>query len=355
MSDGAQTLANILSQPDTWRRAVEQWPRHAEVLERSQYVGGAQRLIFTGCGSAYYAAQTLAATAAALLDVQAVAITASDAALFPETVFSGGGQPTLIAISRSGQTSETVDAVQAFRRASAGPVLALTSVPDSDLARAADELLDASVGDEQGIVQIRSLSTLLLMGLAAIAHTAGEPVTEPLAKLPDAAAQVLKLAQPLARRLGSDPAIERFFFLGAGPWCGIASEAMLKVKEMSRSQSESFHTLEFRHGLGANANERSLVVGFLSQRAAAAEQAVLDEFRAEQGVTTLAIGAGLETTVSDRAFTLGLPANMPEWLRLPLALPFAQLLGWERARLNGLDPDEPQNLKAFIALEDRLV
>jgi glucosamine--fructose-6-phosphate aminotransferase (isomerizing) len=354
MSDGARTLANILSQPETWRKAAGEWPRHAEALERSQYVGGAGRLIFTGCGSAYYAAQTLAAMAAALLDVQAVAVTASDAALFPDTVFSGGGQPTLIAISRSGQTSETVDAVRSFRRASSGPALALTSVPDSDLARAADAVLDASVGDEQGIVQIRSLSTLLLLGLAAIAHTAGESVEEPLAQLPEAAARFIEQARPLAARWGGERALDKFFFLGAGPWRGIASEGMLKVKEMSRSQSEAFHTLEFRHGLGANADAQSLVVGFLSGRAADAERAVLEEFRERQGVTTVAIGAGLETRVSERAYTLGLPEGLPEWLHLPLALPFAQLLGWERARLNGLDPDEPQNLKAFIALEERL-
>jgi glucosamine--fructose-6-phosphate aminotransferase (isomerizing) len=355
MSDGAQTLANILSQPETWRRVAQEWPRHAKALERSPFVGGAGRLIFTGCGSAYYAAQTLAATAAALLDVQAVAVTASDAALFPDTIFSGGGQPTLIAISRSGQTSETIDAVRAFRRVSSGPALALTSVPDSDLAHAADATLDASVGDEQGIVQIRSLSTLLLLGLSAIAHTAGEPVGTALAQLPEAASQFIAQARPLAAQWGRNPTLDKFFFLGAGPWRGIASEGMLKVKEMSRSQSESFHTLEFRHGLGANADARSLVVGFLSGRAAKAEAAVLDEFRAQQGVTTLAIGAGLDTAVSERAYSLGLPDGLPEWLRLPLALPLAQLLGWERARLNGLDPDEPQNLKAFITLEERLV
>lgn len=355
MSDGAQTLANILSQPEIWRNAAGEWPRHASALERSQHVGGSRRLIFTGCGSAYYAAQTLAATAAALRDVQAVAVTASDAALFPETIFSGGGQPTLIAISRSGQTSETIDAVRAFRRASAGPVLALTTTPGSALAQAADEVLDASAGAEAGIVQIRSLSTMLLLGLAALAHTAGEQVSGPLARLPDAAAQLLEQARPLARQLGADPEIERFFFLGAGPWRGTASEAMLKVKEMSRSPSEAFHTLEFRHGLGANADARSLAVAFLSERAAAAEAAVLDEFRHRQGVMTLAIGVGLETAAAERALTLGVPGDLPEWLRPLLVLPFAQLLGWERARLNGLDPDKPQNLKPFIALDRGLV
>ncbi|HYO88473.1 MAG TPA: SIS domain-containing protein [Candidatus Limnocylindrales bacterium] len=355
MSGGAQTLANILSQPEAWRSFALEWPRHEALLDESRLLRDAGRLIFTGCGSAYFAAQTLAAMAASKLGVASVAVTASDAALFPETAFTGGGHLTLVALSRSGQTSETVEAVMAFRRVSDGPVLALTSVPDSDLARAGDHLLDASVGDEPGIVQVRSISTLLLLGLAAIAHTAGEPVAEPLARLPDVAAQYLDAARPLAQKFGRDPAITRFFFLGAGPWRGTASESMLKVKEMSRAQSESFHTLEFRHGLGANANEQSLVVGLLSDRAADAERAVLDEFRTAQGATTLAIGASAAVSADARSYALAVAADLPEWARIPLALPFAQLLGWERARLNGLDPDEPENLKAFIALEGRLV
>ncbi len=356
MTGGAQTLANILRQPAAWAALTGEWPRHADLIDRAAAASeGVERIIFTGCGSAWHAAQILAATAAALLGIPAVAVPASEAALFPEASFAGRDRTALVALSRSGQTSETLEAVRVYRQWSSGPVWSLTSVPSSDLARAADHVLDASAGDETGIVQTSSLTTMLLLGLAAIVYRAGQPVAGVLEQIPQAADDVLASARPLAELWGDHPAIGHFFFLGAGPWRGIAAESMLKVKEMSRAPSESFHTLEFRHGLGANAGEGSLVVGFLSERAAAAERAVLDEFRARQGVTTLAVGPAVRTASAARDFVLPLPADLPEWARLPLALPFAQLLGLARALHVGHDPDEPVHLQPYIALEEPLI
>ena len=347
---GQRTLANILSQPEAWAALAAEWPRHARALPASR---SADRLIFTGCGSAWYAAQALAHTATELMGVPAKAVPSSEIAFYPAVTCAGRGQDVLIALSRSGQTSETLEAVLAFRQVARGPVWALTAVPDSDLARMADGLLDASAGDEDGIVQTRSISTMLVLGLAALAEAAGQSAQTALDRMPETAHDVLKAAQPLAGQFGGDAAIARFFFLGSGPWRGIASEAMLKIKEMSHAHSESFHTLEFRHGLGANADEQSLVVAFLSDRAADAEHAVLDEFRAGQGVTTVTVGPNA-TNNGPCSFGLTLPDGLPEWARLPLALPFSQLLGVARARLNDLNPDEPQNLKSFIALEEPL-
>lgn len=347
---GERTLANILSQPEAWGALADDWPRHARALPAFR---AAERLIFTGCGSAWYAAQALAHTATALMGIPARAVPSSEIALYPAVTCAGRGEAMLIALSRSGRTSETLEAVLAFRRAARGPVWALTAEPDSDLARMADGLLDASAGDEDGIVQTRSISTMLLFGLVALAEAAGQPAQTALDRMPEAAHAVIKAAQPLAEMFGSDATFARFFFLGGGPWRGIASEAMLKIKEMSHAQSEAFHTLELRHGLGANADEQSLLVAFLSGRAAEAERAVLDEFRAGQGVTTVAVGPAPGTD-GPRSFGLALSADVPEWARLPLALPFAQLTGVARARLNGLNPDEPQNLRSFITLEGPL-
>lgn len=355
MTGGAEILANILHQPSAWSKLADEWPRHADLLDRTRPMGiGVNRLVYVGCGSALFVAQTLAATASDLLGLPAVAVAASDAVLFPAAVYAGRDRTALVALSRSGQTSETLEAMRVFRQWSAGPVWAITASPRSDLALAADEVLDASAGEEAGIVQTSAVTTMLLLGLAAIAYRAALPVAGALARLPEAASALIEASRALAELWGDHPAVDRFFFLGSGPWRGIASEAMLKVKEMSRAQSESFHTLEFRHGLGANANENALVVGYLSERAAAAEQAVLDEFRTRQGVTTLAIGANARVQGHPREFALPLPADLPKWARLPLGLPFAQLLGLQRALYLGHDPDEPTNLQPFVALNGPL-
>src|SRR5215204_5032855 len=83
----------------------------------------------------------------------------------------------------------------------------------------------------------------------------------------------------LAQSLGENPQIQKFFFLGADTLYGIAAEAMLKMKEMSLSYSEVFHTLEFRHGPMSMVGADSLVVGLVSASSAEYELQVLKEMQ----------------------------------------------------------------------------
>ena len=80
----------------------------------------------------------------------------------------------------------------------------------------------------------------------------------------------------LPQRLGADLEVERFFFLGSGPFYGLACEAMLKLKEMSLSYAEPYHFLEFRHGPMSMVDARTLVVGLLSDTGLTEEIRVLE-------------------------------------------------------------------------------
>ena len=140
----------------------------------------------------------------------------------------------------------------------------------------------------------------------------------------------------MARALGEDGAISKFFFLGSGALYGIACEAMLKMKEMSLSYSEAYHTLEFRHGPMSMVGEDSLVIGLISPEAARPEIRALDEM-ADMGAAVIAIA---RTRVENHRH-VGLPADLPSWSMPVLYLPLLQLLAYHRAMLNGCDPDQP--------------
>jgi glucosamine--fructose-6-phosphate aminotransferase (isomerizing) len=114
------------------------------------------------------------------------------------------------------------------------------------------------------------------------------------------------------------------------------------MKEMTLSHSEPFHTLEFRHGPKAMAGPGALVVGLTSRANAARELAVLAEMRA-LGARTIAVGPG--------APDVDVGAEVGESAAALLALPFGQLLAFERALAKGLDPDRPGNLDVFVRLE----
>ena len=168
-----------------------------------------------------------------------------------------------------------------FREAGRGVVLVVTCYPQSPLARQADFALVAPDSQEQSVAQTRSFTSMLLLLQALTAVLAhDEEMLERLHRLPSALEDLVARLGDLPRRLGANMEIERFFFLGGGPLYGLASEAMLKTKEMSLSYAEAYHPMEFRHGPMSMVNGRTLVVGFLSDTGLAEEHRVLEEMQA---------------------------------------------------------------------------
>ena len=145
-------------------------------------------------------------------------------------------------------------------------------------------------------------------------------------------------------------ALQRFFFLGNGPLFGLACEAMLKMKEMSLSYSEAYHTLEFRHGPKSMADGSALVIGLLSPNGLAQELAVLSDMQVlgarrmaiTESAADLAPGAAGEQVF--------LQSGLSQANRIVLYLPVLQLLAYQRAMAKGLDPDGPRNLTAVVTL-----
>jgi glucosamine--fructose-6-phosphate aminotransferase (isomerizing) len=167
--------------------------------------------------------------------------------------------------------------------------------------------------------------------------------------LPNLGTQLIATYHGLTRQLGQDSRFERFYFLGSGLQYGLASEANLKMKEMSLSFSEAFHFMEFRHGPMSMVNERTLIVGLLSEKNRAHELAVLHEMR-KLGAQTLVL---TDQAVAEQEvdYQVCFHSGLPDTSRAVLYLPFLQLLGYYRAVTNGQNPDQPHNLTAVIVLE----
>jgi len=352
---GLHTQAEILAFEPAWRAALESVSSAALA---QFWAAPFRELIFTGCGSAYFAGMSAAAAAQALLGdagVRAFALPASELLLTPEARLYAGMQPILIACSRSGATSETLAAIAVFRRRFPDrPTLLITCTADSPMARSAQpgDLCIALPIREHSVVQTSSLSAMLLTVLEAVMWARHSIPADAQDDLAETCASIREQFD-LMVDLGINPAFNRFFFVGGGAWRGIASEAMLKLKEMTFCQSEAFHPLELRHGLGANADDRTLLVGFLSAPSARikAEFAVLTEFRA-RGAHTLAFlpgTDGLPPIADERDHRIIIGEYGP--LTLVLPLPLIQYLGLKRALLVGRDPDRPENLTSFIQID----
>ncbi|MBN8636409.1 MAG: SIS domain-containing protein [Anaerolineae bacterium] len=352
---GAYSFAEISSQPIVWNQTVATFQQRAAAFQSFYASQPFDRVIFTGCGSTYYLAQVGAALFQQLIGINACAYPASEIALLPDYVFAPGGHPLLIAVSRSGETTETLSAVRVFRERTHSAVAVVTCYPESRLAAAADFAVLIPEAQEQSVAQTRSFASMLIVVQAMAALLSGREDLADLAHLGDSAQTLIANYGDLARTLGMDRRIERFFFLGSGALRGIASEAMLKMKEMSLSYSEAFHVLEFRHGPMSMVNDHSLVVGLLSEEAYAQEVAVLNEMRG-RGAQILALGAQAEPTGLDPAVqVVRLDSTLPRSARPVTYLPVLQLLAYYRALSNGQDPDQPANLSFVISLDQSML
>lgn len=337
---GAYTLEEIRSQPAAWQETLAYLGARAEDLAA---VGptGFDEVLVTGCGSTYYLALAAAALLQELTGVRARGLPASEIWLYPDSAYRAGAKTLLLAVSRSGTTTETVRAVESFRARATGSVVTLSCYPESALAGLGDLNLVLAAGQEKSVAQTRAFSSLYL-ATVFLAHLWAGRSPEAFSGLPEAGTRLLEHYAPLAERLGGDLTLERFYFLGSGPRYGLACEVSLKLKEMTLSHSEPFHFLEFRHGPQSMVTDTALLVGLVSERNRATERAVLREMNA-RGAQVLS----LAETDADVTFA----ADVPEGLQGVLYLPVLQLLAFRRSLAKGLNPDRPQNLEAVVRLE----
>ncbi len=337
---GEHTYEEIMSQPEAWTAALELLRTHSDEIEDVN-PHDYDEVIFTGCGSTYYLAVAAAALFQELDGVCARGLPASEIWLYPKGAYSAKRKTLLVAVSRSGTTTETVRAVESFRKKAAGKVVTLTCYPQSVLARLGDVNLVFESGQEKSIAQTRAFSVLYL-ATTYLGHVWAGASLESIDFLPNVCRRLLETHPALAERFGRNSRFDRFYFLGSGPRYGLACELSLKMKEMTLSHSEPFHFLEFRHGPQSMVSDTTLIIGLVSEVNGMYERSVLREMK-ERGAHVLSL--------ADKNADVAFGSGVQEPLRNPLYLPVVQLLAFERSLFKGLEPDRPHNLEAVVMLE----
>ncbi|GAA2072820.1 SIS domain-containing protein [Pseudolysinimonas kribbensis] len=288
------TTSEIASQPALWERAIAEADGARELLGAP-----GERVLYLGCGTSAYIAESLA-----ILREQA-GVGYSDAAYGSEWR-PGREYDRVVVVTRSGTTSEILDAL-ALVPAGVHRT-AITGVADAPVHALVDDALVLDYADEKSVVQTRFPTTTLIAARTVF----GEDVSA----LPDAARRELDRLQDL-----DVAALDHFVYLGSGWAYGLAQEAALKIREAAQAWSESYPTLDYRHGPIAVAHPGSVVAMFGTP--------VPDLVQDVE-----ATGAVVRTSAAD-----------------PLVqLVAAHRLAVDVAASRGLDPDEPRALTRSVIL-----
>jgi glutamine---fructose-6-phosphate transaminase (isomerizing) len=337
---GQHTLREILSQPDAWRDTLKVIETQREQIHALFRDGRYETIFFTGCGSTYYLALSAATHLRQLGTVQAFALPASDIWLYPESMYKTAGRSLLVAVSRSGETTETIRACEAFQDRKLGDVMTLSCYPGRRLTQIGILNVLIPSGQEESYAQTRAFTSLYMATTAANALWMNRPdVVAEMAQLPERCGNLLSKYRDLARQIGTDATIDRIYFLGSGLRHGLTCELSMKMKEMSLSHCEPFQFMEFRHGPQSMITASTLIVGLLSSgNANPYECAVLDDMH---GAQILSIGQEADVSFG---------GGLSEAACGVLYLPIGQLIAYERALSRGGNPDTSHNLAPVVRL-----
>jgi glucosamine--fructose-6-phosphate aminotransferase (isomerizing) len=348
---GTLTYPEISDQANALSAAMEQVALRKQWIDVYLNNPSYSQVVFIGSGSSYYQAQTMAATYRKWLGRSAAALPSSDIFLFPGQSVAGEGKKLLVGVSRSGESSEVILAINSVKSDPDWDVCGITCHEDSTLACISDCLV-SPLGKEKSTVMTKSFSSMTFMMQCAIAAAAGEssPYWTELEATRSLDAAQVENADRTAKQLAEQRSFSNFIYLGMGALNGIAQEACLKLKEMSYVWTESFGTLEFRHGPKSIIDDKSFVCVLLSETARSYELKVAEEMKGYGAfVTLLTAQAGAETGFADLVVDLGGSAISDE-ARAVLYLPFLQYFGYYTALQKGVDPDHPRNLTQVVKI-----
>lgn len=345
------TLAEILSQAQTWRETDARLHKSRQLEQYASLFSPRSPWLFVGCGSSYYLSRLIAALWTKHFYIPATGVPASELLFAPEETLRRLGVEQIVLMSRSGETTEVLRAAELLQGHKTIQTLGVTCNPQSPLAKMCTHTFVLDWADEKSTVMTRSFTAILLafqrLGLQFVGDA---QYSQALDKLPERGQAWLDAHQAKIQKFAGAKKFEDYVFLGQGVHYWLAQEAGLKVTEMSSSYAQVYHSLEFRHGPRSIAGPKTLITFYVSDAAAEAETTLARELKdLGASVCTIVNRATPELRrASDLLIELALDG--PEFARYAVAAIPAHLMGTSIGLRKGLNPDAPKNLTRAVVL-----
>jgi glucosamine--fructose-6-phosphate aminotransferase (isomerizing) len=250
----------------------------------------------------------------------------------------------VIGVSQSGQSPDIVSVLEEGRKQGC-LTLAITNVPDSPLAQAADLVLDIQAGVEKAVAATKTYTNeLMAIAMISTALNNSEEHWEELTSVPQWAEQTLRLDQEIAQMAQRYRYMSQCVVLGRGFNYSTAFEWALKLKELTYVIAEPYSSADFQHGPIA------MVEGGFPVLAVAPRGKVQESMR--EMLTRLRKQKEVELVViSDDGDVLGLaqspiqlPSQIPEWLTPLVSIIPAQLFACHLTKVKGYDTEMPRSI-----------
>jgi tagatose-6-phosphate ketose/aldose isomerase len=336
---GRITFNEIRQQPELWPTTLKR-----VASSNACSIVKDRAAVICGAGTSAYAAEAVAATW-----TNAVAIPTTDLLTFSKQELSHlapgfASKGALVSLARSGESPESVGVIARVKQMFPAVVhLAITCNEQGQLAQLPGVnpvILDPRTND-RSLVMTGSFSNLLLAGMAV---ARGDYLNKHLPSVIAAVKKAFPGLEKAARRLASQVPT-RVMVLTSAALVPLAKEIRLKVLEMTAGKTvaveETF--LGVRHGPMSFLRPDSLVLCVLSadNERRRFEVDVLRELRQKKLGHAIVVGTVASNGDFGRDFIPAMAPDLPDDLRAPFEIVFAQLLAYHLSLASGLDPDNP--------------
>jgi glucosamine--fructose-6-phosphate aminotransferase (isomerizing) len=314
------------------------------------------RFILTGCGTAWHAALVGEYLMEDLARIHTEVEVASELRYRNPLIDE---LTTLVAVSQSGETADTLGALREVRDRGA-LALGVVNVVGSSVARNTDAGIYLHVGPEIGVASTKAFTAqvatlaMLAMWMGRRRHLSAERYSElvaALAQIPAQIAEVLLQSEHIAQAVGKVYLRQNWLFLGRGYHLPVALEGALKLKEVSYIHAEGLSAAEMKHGHIALIEEGMPVVAIAPQGSQYEKMLSNIEECKARGARVLAVGTRGDERLRALAEEMFEIPPVLEPLQPLLSVVPLQLLAYHAAVLRGCNVDRPRNLAKSVTVE----
>lgn len=326
-------------------------------IDNKERFVNAKRIIITACGTSWHAG-LIAMYAIEEFAQVPVEVEYSSEFRYRKPVINK--DDVVIAISQSGETADTLAAIQ-LAKAKGAFIFSICNVVGASIPRVSDSGCYTHVGPEIGVASTKAFTaqvtalTMLALCIGRAKGTMNEGqylrVVHELAQIPDKIAKVLEQDKQIADFAKTFTYAQNFIYLGRGYNYPVAMEGALKLKEISYIHAEGYPAAEMKHGPIALISQEMPVV-VVAPHCGTYEKVVsnIQEIKARKGrvISVVTEGDVLVSNMSD--FTITVPETEECLTPLLTVIPL-QLLAYHIAVVKGCDVDQPRNLAKSVTVE----
>lgn len=251
----------------------------------------------------------------------------------------------VVGISQSGQSPDIVSVLAEGRRQGC-LTLAITNVPGSPLAQAADFILNIEAGSERAVAATKTYTAeLVTIAMLSAAINRSQASWEDLARVPGWVESVLRADAEIAGMAQRYRYMEQCVVLGRGYNYATAFEWALKIKELSYVAAEPYSPADFLHGPIAIVDRGFPVLAVAPEgKVFSSLMRLLKALRDDQ-LAELVVISDSPSALELGQSPIRLPAGIPEWLSPIVSIVPAQLFAYHLTRAKGYDTEKPRGIR----------